>query len=153
VVADSTDRLAIMYQVKKDNGTRLEAGIVPRSELTIEDGKILFASKYFGWFRAVYLAKVEKKTIVADSVAKAYVGLKLIQDASSLPACAQTDVGITVYVASDKTFRTCTTSGWKTIDLKGPKGDAGAAGGAGQPSSFRVKDAAGKVLGTLVSWL
>src|SRR5690606_22483931 len=113
-------------------------------------------SKYFGWFRAVYLAKVETKTLVADSVAKAYLGLKLIQDASSLPACTQTDIGITVYVASDKSFRTCTADGWKKIDLKGPKGDAGAAGApgaAGPPSSYVVKTATGATVGRLVSLL
>lgn len=163
LVGDSTDRLAIMYQVKKDNGTRLEAGIVPRSQLNLENGKILFPSQYFGWFRAVYLTNVETQTLVADSTAKAYIGLKLVQDAASLPACAQTDIGVTVYVASEKTFRTCAATGWVAIDLKGAKGATGAAGAAGAngapgaagatgpAGAFLVKSAGGTVIGTLIS--
>lgn len=58
-----------------------------------------------------------------------------VADDESLPACDASRDGALVYVTSTKSFRSCGSGNWTTIDLtgaKGDKGDTGAAGAAGK---------------------
>ena len=59
------------------------------------------------------------------------IGIQVVSLTTALPSCGKPDVGRTVYVQEEAQFKTCGANGWEAIDLKGPKGDAGAAGAKG----------------------
>lgn len=58
-------------------------------------------------------------------------------DEASLPACDSSREGFLVYVTGTKSFRSCASGAWSTIDVKGDKGDVGAPGAAGASSFAR----------------
>lgn len=147
------DNLALIYQIRNEAEGRLESGLVPRDELTVQDGQALYSSFHFGWFRLVLLnSPVTERRVVTDSKARANVGLMLLQSATQLPACGATDVGVTVYLKAETKFKTCTASGWEDISLTGPKGDAGAAGPQGPAGNFVMRDASGAKVGDLLGF-
>lgn len=132
LVGLNLENVAVLYQVKKEAEGKLESGLLSAEDVTIRDGRVLFSSLHFGWFRAVLLDKpLQKKLVVAESKAKSVKGLMLVQSLVALPSCGTTDVGVTVYVKEETAFKTCTAAGWESINLTGPAGQIGAQGPQG----------------------
>ncbi len=150
------ERMGVIYRVQvQATGERL-AGVVPAASLTIQGGRLLYPSNYFGWFQVTVFDKpiVESKQADTQSL---YQALVTIFAGQTLPACGQADVGRTIYSQDQKTFLYCTATGWTPLDLKGPAGAtgatgaAGAAGAAASTQTFSVYDQASGRVGTLLA--
>ena len=152
------ERIGVIFRVQvQATGERL-AGVVPAAALTIQGGRLLYPSNYFGWFQVTVFDKpiVESKQADTQSL---YQALVTIFAGQALPACGQADVGRTIYSQDQKTFLYCTATGWTALDLKGPAGATGAtgatgaAGAAASTQTFSVYDQASSRIGTLLTLL
>ncbi|MBF0440423.1 MAG: hypothetical protein HQK54_00815 [Oligoflexales bacterium] len=155
------DKIAVVYRVLiQESGKRI-SGVTPVSSLSIDQGKIIFTSKYFGWFQVVIFnqAVVAKEV---ESTLPLYSGIQMLLSGMMTPSCGKADLGRTIYVLEDKTFKYCSATGWTAIDLTGPAGAAGAAGVKGEKgatgtagssggSNLYVYDVSGNKVGTFLS--
>ena len=152
------ERMGVIFRVLvQATGERL-AGVVPAASLTIQGGRLLYPSNYFGWFQVTVFDKPIVESKQADSQSL-YQALVTIFAGQALPACGQADVGRTIYSQDQKTFLYCTATGWTALDLKGPAGATGATGATGAAGAaagtqmFSVYDQANSRVGTLLSLL
>jgi len=132
------ERMGVIFRVLvQATGERL-AGVVPAASLTIQGGRLLYPSNYFGWFQVTVFDKPIVESKQADSQSL-YQALVTIFAGQALPACGQADVGRTIYSQDQKTFLYCTATGWTALDLKGPAGATGATGATGAAGGRRVR--------------
>jgi hypothetical protein len=133
LLAQTVDRarIALLYRIKVQTSGENLIGIVPGSQLSFVDDKVLYETKYFGWFQVVITGTPvqEAKLLQAKSVAG--IALETVSKLVDLPSCGAADIGRTIYVLEESSFKYCASTGWTAIDLRGPKGDAGAQGQPG----------------------
>lgn len=122
LVATTVDRsrLAVLYRVKVAEGssTGSYTGIVPATSLGYDNGKVLFETKYFGWYSVVALenpapAAIEVKKTYADQKSA-----KRFATTSDLPACTAADVDRVAYVSAPtdgQYWVYCNGSAWTSI--------------------------------------
>lgn len=131
------DRLAVVYRVAVQATGQSLAGVAPAKDLTLTGDKLLYGTLYFGWFQVtVFDRPVEKSE--KEAAFALHDAVELILTGIPLPSCGKADLGRTVYVMDEKTFKYCSETGWTNIDLtgaKGDKGDKGDAGAAGTPGT------------------
>jgi hypothetical protein len=165
------ERMGVVFRSQvQATGERL-AGVTPAAGLTIQDGRILYPTKYFGWFQVTVFDRPVIETKQQD-IKSLFQALTMILSGQPLPSCGLADVGRIIYSQDQAAFLFCGPSGWTNINLQGPqgptgatgpvgpsgaKGDPGAAGapGASPPYTvFSLYDSARNRLGTLlgVKW-
>jgi len=120
LIATSTNRqnLAVLYRVKVAEGTDQGSftGIVPASSLGWDDDKVLYPTKFFGWFSVIELEtpitkSVEVKARYADQLAA-----MRFTTTADLPACTSSDIDRIAYVSSENRMYYCSSSGsWVAI--------------------------------------
>lgn len=154
----SSMNFGIFYRIQvQATGERL-AGFVPASELTIDaDNKLLYATKYFGWFQIVAFAS-PVAAIQKIATLPTFLGIDVVSLIAK-PSCGKADLGRTIYLEEDSVFQYCGLEGWDDIDLQGPKGDTGATGPQGPTgatgtsgSALQVYDSSDNAVGTFVSF-
>lgn len=123
-LVDSTvdrTKLAVIYRVKVAEGDKAGGnftGIVPASTLAIDNGKVLFETKYFGWFSVVVMqntapAATEVKATYADQRAA-----MMFATTADLPSCTTADTNRIAYVAAPsdgKYWVYCNGSSWIAV--------------------------------------
>lgn len=143
LLAQTVDRsrIALLYRIKVQGSGENLIGIVPGSQLSFVDDKVLHETKYFGWFQVVITSSPVKDAKVIQAKSVAGIALETVAKLVDLPSCGTADIGRTVYVLEESSFKYCASSGWTAIDLRGQKGETGAqgpqggAGAAGQSGS------------------
>ena len=137
------ERMAVAYRVAvQATGARL-AGLVPVNALSRDStGRVLYSTRYFGWFQLVVLDR-PPPTTERELTGQVYPEVSLLLAGLSLPACGKPDVGRTIYVVDQKQFQYCDGSSWTTIGLQGPAGASGATGATGPQGATGATGATG----------
>ncbi len=122
LVGTTTDRsrLAVLYRVKVAQGDTSGnyTGIVPATSLGYDNGKVLFETKFFGWYSVVALenpapAAVEVKANYADQITA-----KMFAPPPHLPAWTSAHTNRIAYVAAPtdgKYWVYCNGSAWIAV--------------------------------------
>jgi hypothetical protein len=66
-LADDYETLVVVYKVQKVGDERIVQGVLPRSELLIENGQVSFATQFFGSFQVAYTAKAVDETTEVET--------------------------------------------------------------------------------------
>lgn len=161
------ERMGVVFRtLVQSTGERL-AGVTPVSSLTVQDGRILYPTKYFGWFQVTVFDKPVTATQQQDTRSM-FQAITMVFIGQPLPSCGLADLGRTIYSQEQSTFLYCSSSGWTSINLQGPQGAAGPVGPTGpagpqgtagapgkpgnspQSTAFSLYDATRQRLGTIV---
>lgn|GEM_PF-5337425 len=128
---DYTSRIAVYYKVKKESAGELVAGLVPRKDLVINNGKVLHSTMHFGVFQTI----ITSEEVTAAIEVKATTPLQrypmFLATGVPVPSCGQSDTGLLVYSEEESTFKVCGATGWTNLDLRGATGATGATGPTG----------------------
>lgn len=83
-LADELSTLVVIYKIQKVAEGKVVAGIIPRSEITVDGQSLLFSTKYFGAFQAAFtkVLVTEAKQVEVSSP------IQTKQDVQSLPPIA-----------------------------------------------------------------
>lgn len=113
-------RLAVMYRVKVAEGDKAGnfTGMVPATSLAIDNGKVLFETKYFGWFSVVVLANPAPPALEVKAVYAEQLAAMVFATPADLPACTSADTNRIAYVSvpSDgKYWVYCNGSSWTAV--------------------------------------
>jgi hypothetical protein len=133
------ERMGVIYRVTvQATGERL-AGVVPAASLALQGNKVLYPSKYFGWFQLTVFDQAIRESQQKDP-SLWFKAMSILTIGQAMPSCGLADVGRTVYVQEKGIFSYCNGSSWSDIDLKGPQGPAGATAPASKSIGYSLVD-------------
>ena len=113
-------RLAVMYRVKIAEGDKAGnfTGMVPATSLPLDNGKILFETKYFGWFSVVVLANPAPAAVEVKAQYAEQLAAMVFATPADLPACTSADTNRIAYVSAPtdgKYWVYCNGSSWVAV--------------------------------------